>query len=203
MNKYLLISFFIHSFLMLCLVILNVGQDHIVLENDKTVMSIDIIPTTYKKSMAKSLKEKVSKTKKISKILKIKSIEKNNDITAQKVNKIEVSEVNQEIQTAETVKQVKQAQLSYVQKLKLYIEKNKYYPRQAVRLRQSGTVTLRLKISKAGVFSSIEVLGSSDFPILDEAALKLIKKIGRFNPLPSNIKQGSYFTVPIAYNLRR
>lgn len=199
--KYLLVSVFIHVFLIICITFLNVGQDLVLPKNNEKTVTIDLIPATYKQAKEKLNIKSVSKVKKVTRLIKKKL--KSKVITQHKPSFNSPEVVSDIEETQQSAEQVKQAQLSYVQKLKLYIEKNKHYPRQAIRLKQSGVVKLRLRINKQGVFSGVELVGSSEFPILDEAALNLIKKIGKFNPLPSKIKPNSYFTVPIAYSLRR
>lgn len=87
----------------------------------------------------------------------------------------------------------------YTQELKLYLEKSKHYPRQAIRLKQSGTVEVQVKIGASGSFSEIHLSRPSKFPLLDQAALNLFKKLGRFKPLPEQIPPDSNFTIPIAY----
>ena len=91
---------------------------------------------------------------------------------------------------------------SYVQELKQYLEHNKFYPRQALRLKQAGVVRIKMKIDARGVFKDIHLIEPSTFPILDRAALDLLRSLGKFKPLPEGIESNQSFTVPIAYVLR-
>lgn len=92
--------------------------------------------------------------------------------------------------------------LSYVQELQAFLEKNKSYPKTALRLRHSGTVQLRLVIAPDGTFSHVEILTPSPFDTLNGAALKLVSGLKSFKPLPSDFKGDGEFVVPIAYRLK-
>ena len=74
---------------------------------------------------------------------------------------------------------------SYAKQLKIYLEKNKNYPRAALRLRQSGVVKVKLQIYKDGRFGDIQVISPSPFDSLNQAAVDLLKHLGSFKPLPS------------------
>lgn len=97
----------------------------------------------------------------------------------------------------------KKMMASYVQQLKLYLEQNKRYPRTALRLRQSGTVKIRLKIKTDGEFGEVEVISPSPFKILNNAAVDLLKGLGRFKPLPEKLDNDEEFVIPIAYQLKK
>jgi len=92
--------------------------------------------------------------------------------------------------------------VDYTQELKHYLEKSKHYPRQAIKLKQTGVVEVRVKIGADGAFSEIHLSKASTFPLLDQAALKLLERLGKFKPLPSSIPPDSHFTIPIAYVMR-
>lgn len=92
--------------------------------------------------------------------------------------------------------------LSYAEELKIYLERNKKYPRRALRLKQSGIVLVQLKIKSNGEFGEIELVQPSSFPLLDQAALNLISRLGRFKPLPAGLGSSTNFTIPVAYVLR-
>lgn len=59
------------------------------------------------------------------------------------------------------------------------------YPPSARRQRQQGRVTLVLFISKLGSLDKVEVMRSSSYPLLDEAAVTAINKC-RFHPAYQN-----------------
>jgi periplasmic protein TonB len=92
-------------------------------------------------------------------------------------------------------------QLDYAQQLKLFIEKNKFYPRNARKLKQTGLVRLRVEIDRNGNFTHVELVEGSHHPSLNQAALELIRGLQRFKPLPQDLQPGADFMVPIAYQL--
>jgi protein TonB len=50
------------------------------------------------------------------------------------------------------------------------------YPKIALEQGQQGSVTLRMRVDDAGLISTIEVLQSSGFPILDRGAMDFVKR---------------------------
>jgi len=61
------------------------------------------------------------------------------------------------------------------------------YPVIAQRNRYEGTVTLELRVDASGTLTEAKVLKSSGFPVLDEAALDLVKHRWRFPPGKPNL----------------
>ncbi len=95
----------------------------------------------------------------------------------------------------------RQSAQSYSEELKVFLEQNKKYPRLAQRLKQSGTVTLRVKIYADGRFGNVEILNESPFDSLNQAAVDLLKSLGRFKPLPQSFESEENFVIPIAYRM--
>jgi periplasmic protein TonB len=56
------------------------------------------------------------------------------------------------------------------------------YPYEALRSRYQGTVIIELTVDPSGVVTSAKLQTSSGFGLLDEAALKVVKKRWRFPP---------------------
>lgn len=77
---------------------------------------------------------------------------------------------------------------------------NRYYPRQALRLRQQGIVHVRFHLSTKGRISQIIVTKSSGKQSLDRAAMNALKKLGKYKPPPPGF--ASQITVPIQFRLR-
>jgi len=91
----------------------------------------------------------------------------------------------------------------YEQIIRQRIEQKKTYPRRAKRMRKQGTVKVAFTISKAGILSNLRIVQSSGVKSLDQAALSAVKKVGKFAPIPANIKKQSLsYTIPIAYRLK-
>jgi protein TonB len=83
-------------------------------------------------------------------------------------------------------------------KLVAYIERHKSYPAAARSKRQSGTVAVRFEIDGSGRVLNADVKKSSGYPILDEAAVSLIKRI---SPLPAPPAFYADSIIPLAWNL--
>lgn len=63
------------------------------------------------------------------------------------------------------------------------VEANKAYPHMAIMRHLEGSVQLLCSISPSGAITSVEVTGSSGFPILDKAAASAVRAVGSYpNP---------------------
>ncbi len=95
---------------------------------------------------------------------------------------------------------IKEAYLSY---LRQTIDERKVYPKNAKRLRQSGTVTVKFTVLSNGAITNISVVGSSGFELLDEATLDLLKALAKVRALPKEIGTAPMeLTLPIQYTLK-
>lgn len=74
--------------------------------------------------------------------------------------------------------------VSYMKLLKDKIQNVWVYPEQARLKNQQGTLLVKFGINKDGSLAYADVIRSSGYPILDEAAIKAIKEASPFNPLP-------------------
>ena len=69
----------------------------------------------------------------------------------------------------------------YHARLRAWLERHKRYPRRARRRREQGVVVLRFVADRMGAVLDLEVEGTSGHPLLDEAALDMVR---RAQPLP-------------------
>jgi protein TonB len=77
------------------------------------------------------------------------------------------------------------------------------YPRASQRLREAGTVTLRVLIDERGVPASVLVAKSSGFQRLDDAAISSVKK-WRFKPYIENAQPTSgWALIPVIFELEK
>lgn len=91
----------------------------------------------------------------------------------------------------------------YGKSIRQIIEQKKTYPRRAKKRNKQGVVKVAFSVDKNGSVSKLRVVQSSGSKILDQAALKAVKKVGRFPAIPAGIgKQFLDYVVPIAYRLR-
>ncbi len=90
----------------------------------------------------------------------------------------------------------------YAQDLQLFIEKNRYYPRRALVMEQTGVVKVKLTIDAQGHFTEVEVVEPSSHEILNRAAKNLVTDLRKFKPLPSVYRGNGTFVIPINYQLQ-
>lgn len=84
-------------------------------------------------------------------------------------------------------RQVKYA--AYFRGIKQRIEQVWSYPNTAKKNRQTGNLLLEFTIDQEGNMVEIELLRSSGVAMLDDAAIKAIRKAGPFPPLPAEWKK--------------
>ena len=92
----------------------------------------------------------------------------------------------------------------YLSKIRNTIERNKTYPKSAKRLNQMGKVHVCFSISKNGEIKNARLVSKSNFERLDEAALEILTKISKFEPIPEKLNKNSWeITIPIVYQITR
>ncbi|MFN4156415.1 MAG: TonB family protein [Paracoccaceae bacterium] len=78
------------------------------------------------------------------------------------------------------------------------VERRKRYP--AAARGASGTVTVRLTVTRAGALTGAAVASSSGSPALDEAALSAVRSAGPFPAAPNGLTEASHsFTLPMKF----
>lgn len=88
----------------------------------------------------------------------------------------------------------------YLLKLRALIEKHKEYPKRAKRLKQQGKVIVIFEINKNGYIKSINLKSKSQYKRLNNAALDILKKIARFEPIPKELNKTNWaIEIPISY----
>ena len=93
---------------------------------------------------------------------------------------------------------------AYLRALVARIHRTKYYPRKSRRRGEEGTVLVRFVIRKDGRFDDVVIARSSGIERLDEAALKTLRNLDRFQPIPDALGRDDWpISVPIAFSLRR
>ncbi len=91
----------------------------------------------------------------------------------------------------------------YVSELRAFLERNKRYPSQALTLGQEGTVKIRFQILEDGTLTEATVAQTSGSSILDQAAMKLVRGLVRFKPIPEGLVERSLsLIVPIEYRIQ-
>ncbi|WP_368028670.1 TonB family protein [Arcobacter sp. s6] len=176
-----------------------------------------VVEPIVEKIIEKPLPE--TKSKNIVKQEKKKEVKKDERKFFEKVEKTEEVKVEQraeaivqEIASKEVIKQentidpsqIEALENEYLSKLRYVIEKNKIYPNAAKRLNQMGKVHVSFIISKDGEIKDIKIIKDSNYKRLNEAALEILGKINRFEPIPEKLNKNSWeITVPIIYEITR
>ncbi|MGB5465011.1 MAG: TonB family protein, partial [Sedimenticolaceae bacterium] len=90
----------------------------------------------------------------------------------------------------------------YLAALAASIDRRKYYPRVSRRRGEEGRVVVSFVIRKTGELTDLTVTVSSGSRRLDEAALKTLRRISPFQPIPEALARETWsITVPIAFHL--
>lgn len=93
---------------------------------------------------------------------------------------------------------------AYLAALVAEIERRKFYPRRARRLREEGTVTVRFLLLRDGRLTAIEIDRSSGSRHLDRAAIETVRRASPFRPLPDTLAREQWrLSLPVVYRLHR
>lgn len=65
---------------------------------------------------------------------------------------------------------------------------NRYYPEASVRYGLYGNVRLLVIIKSDGSLEGVEILSSSGFAVLDEAAIKIVRMAAPYSPFPDELR---------------
>ena len=168
------------------------------------------LPETKSKNIVKQEKKKEKKIKEVKKIEKkvLKEVEKTQEVKVEQKAEPQVQELasKEVLKQKDTIdpSQIEALENEYLSKLRYLIEKNKIYPQSAKRLNQMGKVHVCFVISKDGQIKDVKVVKDSNYKRLNEAALEILAKINRFEPIPEKLNKNSWeITVPIVYQITR
>lgn len=176
------------------------------------------LPQNRAKKMPAPIKKKPSSSSKISKNQEKKPISKNISSLKTKDN-IKTTTVSSKPVSKETAKKMpilkkEEAKIieepinlikqdnwkaSYRHDLLLALKKNKFYPLQAKRLRQTGKVKIQFVITPQGIFKEIRLIKSSDYQILNQSAIKTVRNTSPFRALP--IKDNWQVEIELEYKI--
>lgn len=81
---------------------------------------------------------------------------------------------------------------SYLHSLKDRVEGSWKYPEIARRDGLQGNLIMKFSITKSGNVDDIEIIKSSGYPMLDDAAKQALLDASPFNPLPGNWKKDRF-----------
>ncbi len=91
----------------------------------------------------------------------------------------------------------------YLAALAARIDRRKFYPQISRRRGEEGTVVVSFVIDKRGGLNDMAVVESSGHHRLDQAALKTLKRVSPFKPIPDALRRDNWpIRVPIEFLLR-
>jgi TonB family protein len=76
---------------------------------------------------------------------------------------------------------------------------NKIYPKKAKRRNQQAVVKVGFRLRKDGTIEDVQLIHKSEFPALNKAAIKAVKRVKKYKPLPEGIN--NYFIIPINFKM--
>lgn len=79
------------------------------------------------------------------------------------------------------------------------IQKYKFYPRAAERMRKKGKVTVYFMVHKNGTISSLRIVKGCGHEVLDKGAIETVKRAAKEFP---KLNQDYHVTVPISYDTK-
>ena len=173
---------------------------------EKPIEVIKPLPLTKSKNIVKHEEKKFKKhvKKDEPKKLEEKPVEKVEIV--ENVEEVKPQVQKEVVQTQKPVDldQIQALENEYLSKLRRLIEENKTYPRAAKRLNQMGKVHISFVISKDGQIRNAKIVRDSNYERLNDAALEILSKIEKFEPIPEKLNKNSWeITVPIIYEITR
>jgi len=94
------------------------------------------------------------------------------------------------------------AEQRFLASVRREIEKNKFYPPLARKLRQTGKVVITIRIAEDGSIVDSEVSEKSAFPILNSATETILRSVRKFDPIPAELgEKMKIVQLPINYHL--
>ena len=95
------------------------------------------------------------------------------------------------------------ARISYQDMVTTLIARAKRYPEHALRRHTTGDGIIRIKISSGGSLTDLEILRSTDSPILDEELKDMVHRAAPFPAFPNDLRKNSLaLTVPVSFQLK-
>jgi TonB family protein len=79
---------------------------------------------------------------------------------------------------------------------------NRRYPVMAKRQRREGVATIRFDLFPDGDLLAVNVVQSSGYQMLDDAAIKAVKRVSPFRPASDYLTQAREFNVNVVFKLR-
>lgn len=192
---------------------------YLAVQNSKYITIYPQSPKTVKKSVislvitsaplikkepepeVKKIIKKVIKEKAIKKIVEKRVVEKQvtEKVVEETVKNVVAEKVVEKIVTAPIFDANIKA--SFIAGLYEMLNEKKVYPKMAKRRKLEGTCEVSFTLNKDGSIKNIFLLSSCGHKILDKAALKVVKSIEFYKPIPDAVSMASLnLNIPIKYS---
>src|SRR5215472_326251 len=90
----------------------------------------------------------------------------------------------------------------YLDRVRRHLQRFKRYPEAALKQKQEGVVTISIRLARDGTVLDVAVVQSSGFPLLDAAALQMVRDAAPLPPFPATYPPASgKITLPVRYEL--
>lgn len=94
------------------------------------------------------------------------------------------------------------ARSRYLEQVKKLIEKRLDYPLMARKVGMQGVVLVRCRVTRDGTPVAVEVARASSHPLLDQAALRSVARVGHFPAIPAEVAGDVVnLTIPLRFSL--
>ncbi|OYX66692.1 MAG: hypothetical protein B7Y88_02300 [Sphingomonadales bacterium 32-64-17] len=95
-------------------------------------------------------------------------------------------------------------QADWIALVNSHLARRKRYPREARRVGQEGTPSVRFTVDRRGQVSNVSIVRSSGHELLDSATVELVQRTAPFPAMPRSMQRDSItITLPIEYSLDR
>jgi len=97
---------------------------------------------------------------------------------------------------------IKESILRYQDSVKQKIQREKRYPRWALRLGREGATRISFKLLSSGEIKDVRLLGSAGIDELDTEAMDAVKRASPFLPFPDNFRKSELqFELDIVFRI--
>lgn len=90
----------------------------------------------------------------------------------------------------------------YISNIKRTLNKNKFYPLTAKKLKQTGVVKVQFEINEHGHIINKSIIESSQYPSLNQAVTELLDRVNSFEPIPKEFGKKKWtFVLPVEFKI--
>jgi protein TonB len=161
---------------------------------------IEIVATRpVMKTAVRSTMKHVKTTSSEQQLTKIQSLEKIDTASATK----EIQNTNSNSDTNSlTSAQLASIEDVYITNIKRSLNKNKFYPITAKKLKQTGVVKVQFEINEHGHIIHKSIIESSKYQSLNQAVTELLDRVRFFEPIPKEFgKKNWTFVLPVEFKI--